>query len=372
MNINKYNYEEFFLMYVDKELCATEKIEVELFIAENPDLATELSLLQEATLLPEPTITLDKSFLYKNVETAINTNNYSEKFVLYIDDELTISEKKDVETFVLQHPEKQAEFTLLKQTKLPLETVVCPNKNELYREERSNKIIFLNWQRIAVAAVFIALAIGLYSVNLSTPSSVRDVVTNSTKTVIIPSEKIIKKNTSNSVTNNNTNSYNNQQIVNKVEKVNKIELVNKAYKSMPIAVTQNTTLPLKNNNATVSANTNNIEKTSITYNQLPIKDSSSLVSLQTPNKLNASSSIVAKNDISKAVSNTEQQENIIQPAVYKQLDTEDDKKILLIGSIEINKDKLRGFLRKASRLLNTKEKKDNNTIAIASFAINKN
>ena len=33
--------------------------------------------------------------------------------------------KTEVETFVLQHPETQTDFTLLKQTKLPVENIVC-------------------------------------------------------------------------------------------------------------------------------------------------------------------------------------------------------------------------------------------------------
>ena len=45
-----------------------------------------------------------------------------------------------------------------------------------------------------------------------------------------------------------------------------------------------------------------------------------------------------------------------QQAVYKELDTEDDKKSLLLGSLEINKDKLRGFFRKAGSIFRGKTK----------------
>jgi hypothetical protein len=50
--------------------------------------------------------------------------------------------------------------------------------------------------------------------------------------------------------------------------------------------------------------------------------------------------------------------NYAKPAVYKELDTEDERKSLFVGSVEINKDKLRGFLRKASSLFKGKNKNE--------------
>ena len=50
--------------------------------------------------------------------------------------------------------------------------------------------------------------------------------------------------------------------------------------------------------------------------------------------------------------------NFVKPAVYKELDTDDERKSLYVGSIEINKDKLRGFLRKASSLLKGRNKNE--------------
>ncbi len=102
MNINRHNYEEFFLMYVDNELSAAERAEVEAFVEQNQDLKTELELLKDAVMLPDETIQLvNKSSLYKN-ERSINLNNYEEYFLLYVDNELGADEKDEVEKFVLQ------------------------------------------------------------------------------------------------------------------------------------------------------------------------------------------------------------------------------------------------------------------------------
>jgi len=53
MNINKTNYESFFLLYIDKELSASAEAAVEIFVRENPNYAIELAGLQKAKLSPE-------------------------------------------------------------------------------------------------------------------------------------------------------------------------------------------------------------------------------------------------------------------------------------------------------------------------------
>ena len=80
-----------------------------------------------------------------------------EFFLLYIDNELNESNREAVEKFVLQHPQLQDEFSLLKQTVLPQEKIVFHNKKLLYRKEE-RRVVYLNWARIAVAAAMVGIA----------------------------------------------------------------------------------------------------------------------------------------------------------------------------------------------------------------------
>src|SRR5437868_7007231 len=85
MFISRDNYEMFFLLYVDNELSAAEKIAVEKFVQENIDLKPELLGLVQ-TALPLETISYDpKGSLYKNEydPTALET-----KLLMYMDNEL--------------------------------------------------------------------------------------------------------------------------------------------------------------------------------------------------------------------------------------------------------------------------------------------
>ena len=105
MSINKTNYENYFLLYIDKELSASEQAAVENFVQENTEYATELASLKKAKLSPEPATekitftnkallyrlpemeaSLPKQFknkLYKESSTILRPNfNYSIKATL--------------------------------------------------------------------------------------------------------------------------------------------------------------------------------------------------------------------------------------------------------------------------------------------------
>lgn len=153
MNINRNNYEEYFLMYADKELSAAEKAMVENFVQQNPDLEEELIMLQQSVVKPDNIVLEDKSFLYKE-EGFINTRNYEEIFVLYNDDELNPSGKEETENFILENPLLKKEFELLQQIKYQPETsVVFPNKKVLYKKEENVKVIPMWWKAMAAAVL---------------------------------------------------------------------------------------------------------------------------------------------------------------------------------------------------------------------------
>jgi hypothetical protein len=161
MNINKNNYEEYFLLYADNELTPAERKMVEIFVKENPELKEEFCMLKLTISSPDEDIKLtDKSFLMKKEPSLINEKNYEEIFVLYHDNELTEKEKLETETFVIQHPDLKAEFELIGKAKLiPESLIVYRNKKELYRKEKPGKVVPLFVWRSIAAAVFIGFGL---------------------------------------------------------------------------------------------------------------------------------------------------------------------------------------------------------------------
>jgi hypothetical protein len=68
MDINRNNYETFFLLYLDRELGLADKLAVESFLSENADLQKEFILLQQTISSPEEMVFEPKELLFRKEE----------------------------------------------------------------------------------------------------------------------------------------------------------------------------------------------------------------------------------------------------------------------------------------------------------------
>ena len=71
MHINRHNYEAFFLLYVDNELQPEDRLSVEQFVLQNPDLKNELDRLQLSVLGAEEILFEDKNLLFKKKKASL-------------------------------------------------------------------------------------------------------------------------------------------------------------------------------------------------------------------------------------------------------------------------------------------------------------
>ncbi|HRN56828.1 MAG TPA: hypothetical protein PLL71_10270 [Agriterribacter sp.] len=161
MEMNRDNYEMFFLLYTDNELDAAEKKAVEAFVALHADLKEELNTLLQTRLSASETIPfLHKESLFKTAgaPALIHEDNDEEYFILYADGELNAEEQKAVESYIERHPQKKAALLLLQRAKLqPDHAIIFPGKAGLYRTgETTARVIPFRWRRMVAAASVIA------------------------------------------------------------------------------------------------------------------------------------------------------------------------------------------------------------------------
>ena len=345
-NINQHNYEEFFLLYVDGELSATEKQAVEQFVQANPGLASELDMFQQMQLPAEIIVFDDKYRLYRNGIGEINQENYEEAFLLYVDNELALRSKEKVETFVLQNPALQEAFTLLKKTKLEPETIQFHNLKQLYRKEEKEKSIFyIGWQRIAIAASLLGITVLVWTLipknkisdrnfaklgKNSLNSSYKSSILENTK-AIAPSQNSRIQVSVNRIPGNNITNSTIQPVMGIESKPFKNE-VNSLLANNEVTETSSQTIK----GLTVPTDLPNKE-TIPSFSEKHLTEANAIANAETK----YSSTIISSSDI-------------IQKVVYKELETEDENKSIFVGSLEINKDKLRGFFRKAGSIFKSK------------------
>jgi hypothetical protein len=156
MSINRNNYEEYFLLYVDNELPAAEKSMVEVFVTENPDLQEELLMLQQSVVKPDAVRFSGKQGLLKPLPVDAATE---EKLLLLLDGELPAKEQKAVLDLTTTNKAVQEEWQLLQQAKLSAgEVIVFEDKASLYRKEHK-RVISIRWWQMAAAAMLIGFGL---------------------------------------------------------------------------------------------------------------------------------------------------------------------------------------------------------------------
>ena len=156
MQINRDNYENFFLMYTDNELCAADRKAVEDFAAANADLQQELEILM-STVLPADEINFeDKGELLRPIPVdAI----LLEKLLLKADNELPEPETASLNELIATDANVKAEFALLNLAKLdPSEKIIFEDRQSLYREEKDRPVIPMFF-RLAAAAVLVGFGL---------------------------------------------------------------------------------------------------------------------------------------------------------------------------------------------------------------------
>ncbi|MBS1663555.1 MAG: hypothetical protein JST68_21110 [Bacteroidetes bacterium] len=159
--ITRDNYQEYFLLYVDNELSMEDRLVVEQWVAENPDLQDEWETLLSCRIDPDATVVFeDRDSLLRSVDSSVIAgHNYTEYFLSYIDGELIPKDRSLVEDFVRQHPSKKIELEQLRKTvSHPDRMIVFPDKDLLYKKEKDRRVIFFYRTLAGAAAVLLAVA----------------------------------------------------------------------------------------------------------------------------------------------------------------------------------------------------------------------
>ncbi|RXK59795.1 hypothetical protein ESA94_12105 [Lacibacter luteus] len=165
MNINRHNYEEFFLLYVDNELTAGQRKIVEAFVAANPDLKEEFNLISQSTFNTDAK--LDESFVQSLLKPVEEPAISEEQLLMYVDEELTAADKANVEKELLTNVDLQKDLLWLRRSQVtPDNSIVFPDKQLLYKQTEPARVFSLSatarrWSAAAAVVVLLGSAMWL-------------------------------------------------------------------------------------------------------------------------------------------------------------------------------------------------------------------
>ena len=352
MNIDRHNYEEYFILYWDNELTDEQKQLVKQFVQQNSDLEDEFNLLRQTHFIPDENISLS------NKESLIKEEyaNRQELFLSYIDNELSATEKAAIEKFIAVDPPAQRELALLQKTKLQPDKIVFPYKSQLYRREEKGRVVRMVWLRVAAAAAIILvgslITVQLLKTNPGTSEPVASAIQNIGKNKFDnnPEKKSFDINTAETL---------------KIEPEQQKEIIAEKKKANPASENQTAVVQLQKRNKSI----------------LPIKDDKqSLVDNSNlhadPLQIKVPNNSVAKTETNKSKDNFIN--NSVTPKTTPTFNNQNSNSGVQFASnnqddVSGSKGGLRGLLRKATRVFerrtNIQTTTEDNKLLVGAFAV---
>ena len=165
IDINRNNYEEYFLDFQDGELSPSDENLLMLFLNENPDLKSELELFEANKIPVDNTFFENKMELKKpGILSGVTINNFDELCIARMEGDLKRRETIEFDKFIAGNKKKKKEYNLYKLTKIQQDNfAVFQNKESLKKNEKKIFVLRKSYQWISVAAsIIILLAIYLF------------------------------------------------------------------------------------------------------------------------------------------------------------------------------------------------------------------
>jgi hypothetical protein len=369
MNINRHNYELFFLLYIDNELSVPERNALELFVQENADLQEELQMLKQTVVQPDKFTFKGKDRLLK---PEIVAAELQEQLLLLIDNELDATQSKKLELLLAADESAGTELQLLQQTKLIANNnIVFADKKSLYRKEPARVVAFdpiaIGWRRLAVAAVFIGFAIWGTVIYFNSGNKVaidetasnnglkQPAVVKPAPATVLPVEKTPPAETIAAVTP--------EPVISKKVTQKAIEPSANKLQELPV---------IKKNNDLVAEQkiiTNNLPKPYFEENNNTASNKNKPANV-IPQTQNINPAIIASSGIDKKAP-PEENNTIYAASFTDNKEMNEDRFVLSDSDDDEKKSKLSGFLRKAKRVIErtTSIKSGDNNLKVANIEI---
>ena len=181
MDINRNNYESFFMDYLDGEMSPDQVIRLMSFLKENPDLKTELEEFEEINIEPDKKIFESKITLKKRF--VVNDSNFDDFCIASLEGDLNEEEATLFQNWLQENPLKVKEFELYKKARIIPEKITFDFKSTLKKSSGGRIFTPKVWGYFSAAAsiiILIALYIFISQPGANENTVISEIITDTT------------------------------------------------------------------------------------------------------------------------------------------------------------------------------------------------
>lgn len=166
MQINRNNYEAFFLDYWEKNLSTEQVAELLVFLEENPDLKEAFEIFENIDLKPDKSIKFEQKNNLKKSEIIptenITENNFDEYMVAKLEGDISEEDAVELTAFLELNPTLKLHYNLYRSTLLTVDTkIIFDNKKSL--KKTAFFVLYQTQIRFGISiAASIIILLGLY------------------------------------------------------------------------------------------------------------------------------------------------------------------------------------------------------------------
>ena len=161
MQIDRSNYEIWIIDWLDGNLNSYQAAQLNLFLDQNADLREEFNNLTNSKLLSPP-ITFQNKGNLKKSSSDITQIQFEYLCAAYLENDLTISQKEEIDEIVKKSPARKKTFDQIQRTIIVPEKTGYNHKNLLLKRTAYKKVIWLVVKSLSIAAA-ISLIIIVYT-----------------------------------------------------------------------------------------------------------------------------------------------------------------------------------------------------------------
>jgi hypothetical protein len=162
MMINRLNYEQYVIDFLEGKLSKSDTLLFNEFLNKNSDIALEISNLQiHSFSLKDNVPSVDFSFLQKDINAqSIDDSNFEEMCIAFFEGDLNLEAGENLKRYIKNFPACKQKFEKYKKLKLvPERTIVYNNKNQL---KHTPEIYFVPTRPVIIGILAAAASVAIF------------------------------------------------------------------------------------------------------------------------------------------------------------------------------------------------------------------